>query len=165
MPGSAGASLVHDIYECDDSSGATCDFLVGSIEFPTATGVDAAGIVLSYFGTFDETDIQSVSWTISPADWLLTTLDMALNNDPSCMSGAGPCTSTIVTFEVMATPGLAFTATQGLNCPAVGGCSMISAPGGTLFVPGAEVSEPTTLGLALSTIGLVVLRRKRWQDR
>ena len=107
------AALIQDIIACttggamgpmgpvgpvgfDYGGEETCES-AGSIEFPSDTGGSKTGVNLNLaFGgfSFDDSDIQSISWAISGSSWLLTALTMSLNTDTACLlNSTVSCTS------------------------------------------------------------------------
>src|ERR1700692_1009034 len=93
------AAIVETIIDTDS------DTTVGSITFPTFTGVSDAGVLFSY-GGFTQADITSISWSLDPTTAAVVTLDLnALQGDNPCPNG-GDCSNTTLNLTpILATAG------------------------------------------------------------
>jgi hypothetical protein len=90
LAGTVQASLIHEleISELLNFTGT------GQIEFITESGSDASGVsAFEFSGTgiqgnfsFTEDDIESISWSIDPDDWILT-LNLSTVRDQSTAGG------------------------------------------------------------------------------
>jgi PEP-CTERM motif len=136
------AAIVETIIDTD--SNAT----VGSITFPTFTGVSDAGVLFSY-GGFTQADITSISWSLDPTTAAVVTLDLnALQGDNPCPNG-GDCSNTTLNL----TPTLA--TMGGTSCSFSGDSASCEAFERVADIRFAPVPEPSTW--AMMVVGFVGL--------
>jgi hypothetical protein len=128
------AAIVETIVNTDS------DTTVGSISFPTVTGVSDAGVVFSY-GGFTQADITSISWSLDPTTDAVVALDLgAFKGDNPCPNDQPSCSnSTLSLSPTLATSG-------GTSCSISGdlaSCNEFISEADITFVPLA-VPEPAT---------------------
>jgi hypothetical protein len=140
------AAIVETIIDTDS------DTTVGSITFPTFTGVSDAGVLFSY-GGFTQADITSISWSLDPTTAAVVTLDLnALQGDNPCPNG-GDCSNSTVSFS----PTLE--KSGGVSCSLSGGMSRCLEGLGQkdiAFVP-VSVAIPESSTWAMMVVGFVGL--------
>jgi hypothetical protein len=139
------AAIVETIINTDS------DTTVGSISFPTVTGVSDAGVAFSY-GGFTQADITSISWSLDPTTDAVLALDLnAFKGDNPCPNSQPSCSnSTLSLSPMLATSG-------GTSCSSSGDlptCSAFISEADITFVPLA-VPEPSTW--VMMVVGLVGL--------
>ncbi len=89
-PSASWAAIVETIYDTDINAA------VGSISFPTLAGSNSTGVLFSYDG-FSQSDITSISWTVDPGTYAVTTLDLnALQGDNPCPNDGMDCSNRTV---------------------------------------------------------------------
>ncbi|MGR3716513.1 MAG: hypothetical protein ACU0B1_07195 [Thermohalobaculum sp.] len=80
---SAQAQFAKDIINSDNGT------KVGSITFPTTTGMTAAEVVFD-LSIYTEANITSISWELDPVNWDVVTLSLnALKGSDPCPGGSG----------------------------------------------------------------------------
>jgi hypothetical protein len=130
------------------------DSAVGSITFPTLTGVSDAGVLFSFAG-FTQADITSISWSLDPTTDAVTALDLnALQGDSSCPNG-GDCSNTTLNLS----PTLAISG--GRSC-SVATCEAFFEEGPIRIVPVPEPSTWAMMVVGLVGLGLAGRRSDRW---
>ena len=153
--GARAEAVIENIFQ-DDTQ-------VGSISFPTFSGMGTTGVDFSYDG-FTQDNITSLSWTVDPSTLDVTALDLnALQGDNPCPNDSLDCSNGTLTL----TPTEAQTGSTSCSfsdgmgqCARSIGTSSIAFQG-TVPAP-APVPEPSTLALAASgLLGLGLIRRRK----
>ena len=153
--GARAEAVIENIFQ-DDTQ-------VGSISFPTFSGMGTTGVDLAYDG-FTQDNITSLSWTVDPSTLDVTALNLnALQGDNPCPNDSQDCSNSTLTL----TPTEA--QTGGTSCSFsddIGQCArsigmVFITFQGSLPAP-APVPEPSTLALAAAgLLGLGLTARRR----
>jgi hypothetical protein len=155
LPRQAQATVItKDIYNFGEQ--------VGSISFPSFSGTGTADVSFNLntpFGSFDQGDITELSWSINPANDVLTAITLdAFAGDNPCPNGPGACSNRTVELTLDSeTPGRFGCSAENDN-----GTRMCS--GEEEFIPdpfGVPVPEPSALVvLASGVLGITLMRRR-----
>ena len=136
-PSASWAAIVETIYDTDINAA------VGSISFPTLAGSSATGVLFSYDG-FSQSDITSISWTVDPGTYAVTTLDLnALQGDNPCPNDGMDCSNRTVSLS----PTLA--ELGGASCSFSGDLGLCEERLGFADIAFRPIPEPSTWAMML----------------